>query len=186
MVTKEKLLYNQHSKAQIAEAVKRVGAEITNDYAGKNPLIIGILKGSFIFMADLVREIDLSCQVDFMVVKSYGGGTVSSGYVRIVKDIDTVIEDRDVIIVEDILDTANTLQNVCDVLLSRKPRSLKVCVFLNKRKNRKIQFDADYECFEIEDEFVVGYGLDYAEKYRNLPYLAVLKEAFEHGSSEEQ
>ncbi|MCL1903903.1 MAG: hypoxanthine phosphoribosyltransferase [Oscillospiraceae bacterium] len=172
----DKVLFNQYSKEKISEAVKRVGAEITRDYAGKKPLIIGVLKGSFIFMADLVREIDLSCQIDFMVVKSYGGGTVSSGYVNIVKDVDMDIRDRDVIIVEDILDTAGTLQSVCDALSSRNPRSLKVCVFLNKRNKRKIQFDADYECFEIEDEFVVGYGLDYAEKYRNLPYLAVLND----------
>lgn len=176
MKTIDKVLYSQYSKEKIAEAVKRVGAEITRDYTGKSPLIIGILKGSFIFMADLIREIDLLCQVDFMVVKSYGGGTVSSGLVRIVKDVDMDIKDRDVIIVEDILDTAATLQSVCDVLRARKPRSLKICVFLNKKTRRKILLDADYECFEIENEFVVGYGLDYAEKYRNLPYLAVLRD----------
>jgi len=175
---KERILY---SETQIAEAVKRVGAEITRDYTGrleetedKIPLIIGILKGSFIFMADLVREIDLPCKMDFMVAKSYGQGTVSSGYVRIVKDIDTDIKDRDVIVVEDILDTANTLSSVCEILRARKPKSLKVCVFLDKKIDRKLQFEADYKCFDIENEFVVGYGLDYAEKYRNLPYLGVL------------
>ena len=177
--TDKKILYSQFSKEQIAKEVKRVGAEITRDYAGKRPLIVCILKGAFMFAADLIREIDLSCKVDFMVVKSYGSGTVSSGFVQIVKDIDMSIEGKDVIIVEDILDTANTLHSVCGELLARNPNSLKVCVFLNKKTSRKLPFDADYECFEIQDEFVVGYGLDYAEKYRNLPYLAVLKETDE-------
>jgi hypoxanthine phosphoribosyltransferase len=167
----EKILYSQ---AEIAEAVNRVASEISRDYAGKTPLFIGVLKGSFVFMADLVRAVDLPCRVDFMVVKSYGQGTVSSGYVRIVKDIDEVIEGRDVIVVEDILETANTLQSVCEVLRARNPASLRVCVFLDKKINRKVQIEADYVCFDVKDEFVVGYGLDYAEKYRNLPYLGVL------------
>jgi hypoxanthine phosphoribosyltransferase len=176
MKTKEKNLQVKFSREQIDEAVKRVGAEITRDYADKKPVIIGVLKGSFMFMADLIREIDLPCQVDFMAAKSYGSSTVSSGFVRIIKDIDIVIEGKDVIIIEDILDTANTIHSVCEVLRARSPASLKVGVFLNKKTERKLRFDADYVCFDIDDEFVVGYGLDYAEKYRNLPYLAVLKE----------
>ena len=165
-------------KKTIAEAVKRVAAEISHDYAGKAPLFIGVLKGSFVFMADLVREIDpnVPCQMEFMAAKSYGNSTVSSGVVRITKDIDVDIAGRDVIIVEDILDTANTIGSVCEVLRERNPASLKICVFLDKKIDRKIPIEADYVCFDIENEFVVGYGLDYAEKYRNLPYLAVLKQ----------
>ncbi|MCL1880833.1 MAG: hypoxanthine phosphoribosyltransferase [Oscillospiraceae bacterium] len=166
-----------YSKEQIAEAVKRVGAEITRDYAGKKPLFIGVLKGSFVFMADLIREVDLPCRTDFMSAKSYGEGTVSSGFVRIVKDIDEVVEGRDVIVVEDILDTANTLSNVCEILHSRNPASLKICTFLDKEVDRKILLTPDYFCFRVENEFVVGYGLDYAEKFRNLPYLGVLDDA---------
>jgi hypoxanthine phosphoribosyltransferase len=160
---------------QIAEQVKRVGAEITRDYQGKKPLFIGILKGSFVFMADLVRAVDLPCRIDFLSAKSYGEGTVSSGFVRIVKDIDEVVEGRDVIVVEDILDTANTLSSVCEVLQARKPASLKICTFLEKDVSRKIALVPDYYCFRVENEFVVGYGLDYAEKYRNLPYLGMIK-----------
>jgi len=171
-----------YSKEEIAQAVKRVGEEITRDYAetvtstGRKPLMIGILKGSFMFMADLVREIDLACKVEFMAAKSYGQGTVSSGFVQIVKDVETMIEGRDVIVVEDILDTGNTLNELCALLRARRPNSLKVCVFLDKRGTRKIPFEADYVCFEIENEFVVGYGLDYAERYRNLPDLRILKQ----------
>jgi len=168
----EKILFD---KTAIAKAVKRVGAEISHDYTGKTPLFVGILKGSFMFMADLVREVDLPCQMEFMAAKSYGDSAVSSGVVRITKDIDADIEGRDVIIVEDILDTANTLGSVCEVLRQRNPASLKICVFLDKKVDRKIPVEADYVCFDIENEFVVGYGLDYAEKYRNLPYLGTLK-----------
>jgi hypoxanthine phosphoribosyltransferase len=174
----DKILY---TKEEIAKEVKRVGEEITRDYeetveaTGRKPLLIGILKGSFMFMADLVREIDIACKVEFMSAKSYGQGTASSGFVQIVKDVDSTIEGRDVIIVEDILDTGNTLNELCGLLRSRKPASLKVCVFLDKPSGRKVPFKADYTCFEIENEFVVGYGLDYAERYRNLPELRVLK-----------
>ena len=166
-----KILYDQSA---IMAEVKRVGAEITRDYAGKQPLVIGILKGSFVFMADLLRRTDLPCQVEFMQAKSYGSDTVSSGVVRIVKDVDQDIEGRDVLVVEDILDTGNTLNSVCEILRSRKPASLKVCVFLDKKISRKTPLEADYACFEVGEEFVVGYGLDYAEKYRNLPYVGVL------------
>jgi hypoxanthine phosphoribosyltransferase len=169
----DRVLYSQED---IAREVARVGAEITRDYAGKKPLFIGILKGSFMFTADLIRAVDLPCRVDFITAKSYGENTVSSGFVRIVNDVDEDVEGRDVIVIEDILETANTLANVCEILRSRRPASLKVCTFLDKDVDRKIPFAPDYCCFSIEDEFVVGYGLDYAEKYRNLPYLGVLKE----------
>jgi hypoxanthine phosphoribosyltransferase len=169
----EKVLF---SREDIAREVGRVAAEITRDYQGKKPLFIGVLKGSFVFMADLIREVDLPCRVDFITAKSYGESTVSSGFVRIVNDVDEIIEGRDVIVVEDILETANTLSNVCEILRSRKPASLRVCTFLDKDDCRKIPFTADYVCFSVENEFVVGYGLDYAEKYRNLPYLGVLEE----------
>ena len=174
--TKEKLT-TLYSAEEIAAQVARVAAEITVDYkdAERRPLFVGVLKGAFVFMADLVRQVELPCRLDFMMAQSYGLGTVSSGYVRIVKDIETVIENRDVILVEDILDTANTLSHLCEILCARKPKSLKVCVFLDKKANRKIPFEADYSCFEIDDGFVVGYGLDYAEKYRNLPYLGVIE-----------
>jgi len=175
----DKILY---TKEEIAAQVKRVGQEITRDYAeivettGRKPLMIGILKGSFMFMADLVREIDLACKVEFMSAKSYGQSTVSAGFVQVTKDISTVIEGRDIIIVEDILDTGNTLHELCGLLQARNPSSLKVCVFLDKKVDRKIPFQPDYACFEIENEFVVGYGLDYAERYRNLPDLRVLSQ----------
>ncbi|MCL1866715.1 MAG: hypoxanthine phosphoribosyltransferase [Oscillospiraceae bacterium] len=165
------VLYNE---SQIAEAVRRVGAEITRDYAGKNPLFIGILKGSFMFMADLVRRVELPCEVDFMVAKSYGDSKESSGIVQIVKDIGADIFERDVIIVEDILDTGRTLCSIREVLQTRSPSSIKICVFLDKKTARKSPVTADYVCFEVADEFVVGYGLDYAEKYRNLPDLRSL------------
>jgi hypoxanthine phosphoribosyltransferase len=169
----EKILY---SAEQIAEAVARTGAEITRDYKGKTPLVVGILKGSFVFMADLVRCVDLPCEIEFMAAQSYGRGTTSSGVVRITKDIDTDIAGRDVIIVEDILDTGNTLNSVCEVLRARNPASLRLCVFLDKKIARKVPLEADYACFEVGNEFVIGYGLDYAEKYRNLKDLKVLGE----------
>jgi len=168
----ERILYTPE---QIAEAIKRVGAEITRDYQGKKPLFIGVLKGSFVFLSDLIRAVDLPCRIDFLSAKSYGESTVSSGFVRIIKDIDEVVEGRDVIVVEDILDTANTLSSICEILLARKPASLKICTFLEKDIARKITLVPDYYCFRVENEFVVGYGLDYAEKYRNLPYLGVIK-----------
>jgi hypoxanthine phosphoribosyltransferase len=173
----DKILF---TKEEIAAQVRRVGQQITADYTetvertGRKPLMIAILKGSFMFMADLVREIDLACKVEFMSAKSYGQSTVSAGVVRIVKDVDTVLEGRDIIIVEDILDSGNTLNELCGLLRARNPASLKVCVFLDKKVDRRIPFEPDYKCFEIEDEFVVGYGLDYAERYRNLPDLRIL------------
>ncbi|MDR0196761.1 MAG: hypoxanthine phosphoribosyltransferase [Oscillospiraceae bacterium] len=163
-------------EAAISAAVKRVGAQISADYAAraKPPVIIGVLKGSFVFLADLIRTLTVPCEIDFLTAKSYGQNSHSSGVVQIVKDIDADITGRDVIITEDILESANTLRSVCEILRSRSPASLKVCVFLDKNVKREAPFEADYKCFDIGDEFVVGYGLDYAEKYRYLPYLAAI------------
>ncbi len=164
---------------QTEEALKtrvaQLGADITRDYAGKAPVIISVLRGSYIFMADLTRCIDLPCTVDFMSVSSYGGGTSSSGQVKIIKDLSESIEGRDLLIVEDILDSGNTLYYLRDVLLARKPASVKICTLLDKPERREKPIHADYRGFEIPNAFVVGYGLDYAEKYRNLPYIGIRK-----------
>lgn len=162
------------SESALGQAVRQVAEQINSDYAGKAPVLVGILKGSVVFMGDLMRSINLPCQIDFMVVKSYGNEAVSSGNVKILKDIDCDIDDRDVIIVEDILDTAQTLAKVKDYLLTKNPASVKICALLDKKIQRSVNLSADYKCFDIENEFVVGYGLDYAEKYRNLPYIGVL------------
>lgn len=168
----ERILF---SEEDLKNAVHAMGEKITNDYAGKRPLLVGILKGSVVFMADLMREINLECDIDFMVAKSYGNAAVSSGNVQILKDLDTDIAGRDLIIVEDILESARTLYAVTQYLLQKKPASIKLCTLLDKNVVRAAPVEADYKCFDIEDEFVVGYGLDYAEKYRNLPYIGVLK-----------
>ncbi len=168
----ERILF---SEEDLKTAVKKVGAQITSDYAEKSPLLVGILKGSVTFMADLMREIDLNCDIDFMVAKSYGNAAVSSGNVRIIKDLDTDITGRDIIIIEDILDSARTLYSVRNYLLQKNPASVKICTLLDKQVERSIDLKADYKCFDIENEFVVGYGLDYAESYRCLPYVGVLK-----------
>ena len=164
-----------HSEEDIKAAVKQIGTQITADYAGKAPLLVGILKGSVVFMADLMREIDLNCDIDFMVAKSYGNAAVSSGNVKIIKDLDTDVTGRDLIIVEDILDSARTLYSVRNYLMQKNPASIKICTLLDKKVERAFDLKADYKCFDIENEFVVGYGLDYAEKYRCLPYVGVLK-----------
>ncbi|MBO5378151.1 MAG: hypoxanthine phosphoribosyltransferase [Ruminiclostridium sp.] len=164
-----------HSEEDIKAAVKQIGTQITADYAGKAPLLVGILKGSVVFMADLMREIDLNCDIDFMVAKSYGNAAVSSGNVKIIKDLDTDVTGRDLIIVEDILDSARTLYSVRNYLMQKNPASVKICTLLDKKVERAFDLKADYKCFDIENEFVVGYGLDYAEKYRCLPYVGVLK-----------
>ena len=168
----EKILLNEE---QIAEICKKVGAEITNDYQGKDLLAVGILKGSVLFFADVIRNIDLDMSIDFMVVSSYGAGATTSGMVQILKDISVDIKGKNVLIVEDIVDTGVTLYNVKNVLLERGAASVKICTFLDKPSRRTANIKADYIGCEVPDEFVVGYGLDYAEKYRNLPYLGVLK-----------
>ncbi|MFG6373238.1 MAG: hypoxanthine phosphoribosyltransferase [Oscillospiraceae bacterium] len=164
-----------YSEEQLKAKVAELGAAITRDYQGKSPVLVSVLRGSYIFMADLTRAIDLPCTVDFMSVSSYGAGTTSSGQVKILKDLSEPIEGKDLIIVEDILDSGNTLFYLRDVLAARKPASIAICTLLDKPERRTKPIQADYSGFEVPDAFVVGYGLDYAEKYRNLPYIGVLK-----------
>ncbi len=162
-------------ESQIKDICKRLGEEITKDYKDKDLLVVGILKGSIIFMADLIRCIDLPINIDFMVVSSYGAGSETSGMVQILKDISVDIKGKNLLIVEDIVDTGVTLYNVKNVLLERGAESVGICSFLDKPSRRRANITADYIGAEVPDEFVVGYGLDYSEKYRNLPYLGVLK-----------
>ena len=164
-----------YSEEQLKTKVAELGAAITRDYQGKSPVLVSVLRGSYIFMADLTRAIDLPCTVDFMSVSSYGAGTTSSGQVKILKDLSEPIEGKDLIIVEDILDSGNTLFYLRDVLAARKPASIAICTLLDKPERRTKPIQADYSGFEVPDAFVVGYGLDYAEKYRNLPYIGVLR-----------
>lgn len=168
----EKVFFTEE---QLKQRVKELGAEITRDYAGKAPIIASVLRGSYVFMADLTRAIDLPISVDFMAVSSYGTGTSSSGQVQILKDLSDRIDGRDLIVVEDILDSGNTLYYLLDVLRARRPASIKLCTLLDKPSRRVRPIQADYCGFTIPDAFIVGYGLDYAEKYRNLPYIGVLK-----------
>ncbi|MFY9218261.1 MAG: hypoxanthine phosphoribosyltransferase [Tepidanaerobacteraceae bacterium] len=164
------------TKEQIEEKIKELGEKISNDYRNcDNLLLVGVLKGAVVFMADLIRNIDIPLDIDFMAVSSYGSSTESSGVVRILKDLDDPIEGKDLLVVEDIIDSGLTLSYMCDILKSRKPKSLKICALLDKPSRRKIDLKVDYLGFEIPDYFVVGYGLDYAEKYRNLPDICVLK-----------
>ena len=163
------------SREEIAEKVKYLANQIKCAYGDKNPLILCILKGSLIFTADIVRELDFPCTIDFMQVSSYGSGAETTGKLVVKKDIDTDIVGRDVIVVEDILDTGVTLSNLLPELERRGAASVKLCVLLNKPERRIAEVHADYVGFEIENEFVVGYGLDYDEKYRNLPYIGILK-----------
>lgn len=160
---------------ELKARVRQLGEEISRDYAGREPVLVAILRGSYVFMADLSRSLDILCRVDFMSVSSYGAGTTSSGQVNIVKDLSDSIEGRDVIVVEDILDTGNTLHYLFQVLQARHPASLKLAVLLDKPSRRTKPISADYVGFTVPDEFVVGYGLDYNEHYRNLPYIGVLK-----------
>lgn len=162
-------------KEEISEIVKKLGKQISQDYEGKNPILITVLKGAFIFMADLVREVTIPCTLDFMAVSSYGGGTETSGKVRIIKDLETNIEGKDVIIVEDILDSGVTLSHLIELLNARKPRSIKICTLFEKPDRHKVEIDVAYQGTVVPNEFIVGYGLDYAEKYRNLPDVCVLK-----------
>jgi hypoxanthine phosphoribosyltransferase len=154
--------------------VVELGAEISSDYAGRTLLLVGVLKGAVFFLSDLMRFIDIPVEVDFMAVASYGSATDSSGVVRILKDLDVSIEGRDVLIVEDIVDSGLTLQYLMRNLGSRNPRTLEVCALLTKPERRKVDLPTRYVGFEIPDRFVVGYGLDYAERHRNLPFVAVL------------
>lgn len=168
----EKILLTEE---EIHQRVKEMGALITKDYEGKELVIIGVLKGSVVFYSDLVREIDAEPVFDFIAVSSYGAGTKSSGVVRFLKDTDTSIENKHVLIVEDIVDTGLTLAYLCNNFKTRRPASLKICCLLDKPSRRKNEIVPDYKGFEIPDEFVVGYGLDYNGKYRNLKDICVLK-----------
>lgn len=163
------------SEEQIKAKVKEIGELITKDYQGKSLFIVAVLKGSSLFMADLVRNINLPLVFDFMAVSSYGASTSSSGVVRIIKDLDTSIEGKDILIVEDIIDSGLTLSYLVENLKSRNPGSLKIATLLNKPERRKTQVEVNYCGFDIPDKFVVGYGLDYDEKYRNLPFIGILK-----------
>jgi hypoxanthine phosphoribosyltransferase len=163
------------SEEELSRRVGELAAQIDADYAGKQPLLVSVLRGSFVFMADLVRKITLPCTVDFMAVSSYGAGSSSSGQVKIIKDLSEQIEGRDVIVVEDILDSGNTLSYLLEILKARKPASIRLCTLLDKPSRRVKPVQLHYAGFSIPDYFVVGYGLDYAERYRNLPYIGVLK-----------
>lgn len=167
----EKILYTEE---EISKKVSELAKTINDDYKEKKPLIVCILKGSVIFYSDLVRKLDLDCTFDFMIVSSYGNSTSSSGNINIIKDLSNSIEGLDVIIVEDILDTGITLGYLKETLLKRNPASLKICTFLDKPERRENDLEADYKGYVIPNEFVVGYGLDYAERYRSLPYIGIL------------
>ena len=169
----EKILITE---SELAKRIKELGEEITNDYQGKEDiLIVGILKGSVIFLSDLIRSINLPAKMDFMTVSSYGNGAVSTGSINIKKDLDTDIKGKHVIIAEDIIDSGITLSNLYKVLMEREPASLKICTLLDKKERREAEIDVDYIGFEIPNEFIIGYGLDYAENYRNLPFIGILK-----------
>jgi hypoxanthine phosphoribosyltransferase len=163
------------SSEDLQRRVAELGEEISRDYAGRSLLLVGVLKGAVFFLSDLMRFIDIPVEVDFMAVASYGSATDSSGVVRILKDLDAAIEDRDVLIVEDIVDSGLTLQYLLRNLGSRNPRTLEVCALLTKPERRKVDLPTRYVGFEIADRFVVGYGLDYAERHRNLPFVAALE-----------
>lgn len=163
------------TEQELAAKVTELAAAINRDYAGKRLMLISVLRGSFIFVADLMRAITVPCTVDFMAVSSYGGGTTSSGQVKIVKDLSESIEGRDILVVEDILDSGNTLAYLLEMLSTRRPASMALCTLLDKPERRVREVAVQYCGFAIPDEFVVGYGLDYNEQYRNLPYIGVLK-----------
>lgn len=163
------------SEEDLRSKVKELGAKISADYAGKNLMMVSVLKGSVVFMADLMRAITVPCEIDFMSVSSYGADVKTSGVVKIIKDLDQELEGKDLLIVEDILDSGMTLSYITGLLKQRGPNSIRLCTLLDKPERRQADVAADYFGFVVPDEFVVGYGLDYAEKYRNLPYVGILK-----------
>ncbi len=164
------------TEQQLQDKINELGAAITKDYAGKDLLMVSILKGSVMVMADLMRAVDLPLQIDFMNVSSYGAGTETKGSVKILKDLDVDIKGKNLLIVEDILDSGVTLHNLMNLLQQREPASIEICTLFSKPSRRKVDVEAKYIGFEIPDAFIVGYGLDYDEKFRNLPYVGILKE----------
>ncbi len=164
-----------YSKEQIAERISQVAAVLDKEYEDKNPVLICILKGCAPFFTDLIRAMKIPLQIDFMAISSYGAGSTSSGQVKMNKDLDKSIENRHVIIVEDIMDSGHTLFYLKNMLSQRHPASIKICALLDKVARREVDMTPDYKCFEVGNEFIVGYGLDYAEKYRNLPEIGILK-----------
>ena len=172
---KEDVLRVLLSEDEIREKVRELGGKITADYKNSNLVLGTVLKGAVVFLADLMRQIDVPAEIDFMVVSSYGSGVKSSGVVKIVKDLDVPLAGKDILIVEDILDSGLTLSYIKELLESRGPRSIRIATLLDKPSRRKVDLQADYIGFSVPDEFVIGYGLDYDEKYRNLPYIGILK-----------
>ncbi|MCM1334253.1 MAG: hypoxanthine phosphoribosyltransferase [Bacteroides sp.] len=168
----ERVLFRED---ELANAVRALGERITSDYRGKDPLFVGILKGSFVFMADLIRAVDLNPEIDFITASSYGDKAVSSGEVDIRGSLTARVAGRDVLLIEDIYDTGRTLDRLCKALAKEKPASVGICTLLDKKVPKVSDRGADYKCFDIDNEFVVGYGLDYAQRYRALPYIGVLK-----------
>jgi hypoxanthine phosphoribosyltransferase len=167
------------SRQVIEEAVLRLAKQISADYRGRSVVLVGILKGSFVFLADLIRKLDLDVIVDFAVLSSYGSATISSGEVKMIKDLSAPIEGKDVLVVEDIVDTGVTLKYFMDVLRQRRPKSLAICTLIDKKARREVHIDVDYVGLEIEDGFVVGYGIDCNEEFRNLPEIWVIHEEAE-------
>ena len=181
MSMKDDILKGLYSEEELKAKCAEMGARITRDYAGKNLLLVTVLKGAVVYFTDLMRAIDLPCTIDFMIVSSYGSGVKTSGVVKIVKDLDTDLSGKDLLIVEDILDTGLTLSYLKSMLQARNPASIRIATLLDKPDRRKADIHADYIGYQVPDEFVVGYGLDYDEKYRNLPYVGVLKpEVYSH------
>lgn len=164
------------SHDEIVAAAKKLGAQLTEDYHGMNPILVGVLKGSVPFMAELIKHIDTHIELDFMIVSSYHGGTSSSGVINIKKDVDQDVAGRHILFIEDIIDTGKTLKSLCEMFKDRNAASVKIATLLDKPEGRLVEIEADYTCFTIPNEFVVGYGLDYVENYRNLPYVGILKE----------
>ena len=163
------------SSDTLSEKVRELAGKISEDYKGKNLVVVGILKGSVIFAAELIKNISIQCEIDFMAVSSYGNSTETSGVVRILKDLDSNIEGKDILIVEDIVDTWTTLKYLLQYLKARKANTIEIVALLNKPARRKVDLDVKYIGFEVPDAFIVGYGIDYAERYRNLPYIGILK-----------
>jgi hypoxanthine phosphoribosyltransferase len=164
------------SEEVLGQKISELGKDISEDYAGRDLVLVGVLKGSVMFMSDLLKKITIPCSMDFMAVSSYGNSTTTSGIVRILKDLDFEIEGKDVLVVEDIIDSGVTLKYLMEYLKARKANSLEIVCLLNKPERRKVDMNVKYTGFIVPDEFLVGFGLDYAEKYRNLPYIGVLKE----------